>query len=53
MLLQFPSWTLSDVADQVSLGTQTETDRLHEGLQDTVTAYEMQNKFLNKEVLQQ
>ena len=44
--------TLSDVADQVSLGTQTETDRLHEGLQDTVTAYEMQNKFLNKEVLE-
>ena len=37
---------------QVSLGTQTETDRLQEGLQDTVTAYEMQNKFLNKEVLE-
>ena len=25
---------------------------MHEGLQDTVTAYEMQNKFLNKEVLE-
>ena len=36
----------------MSLGTQTETDRLQEGLQDTVTAYEMQNKFLNKEVLE-
>ena len=48
-----PFWTLlSDVAGQVSLGTQTETDRLQEGLQDTVTAYEMQNKFLNKEVLE-
>ena len=41
-----------DVSYQVSLGTQTETDRLQEGLQDTVTAYEMQNKFLNKEVLE-
>jgi len=38
--------------EKVSLGTQTETDRLQEGLQDTVTAYEMQNKFLNKEVLE-
>ena len=36
----------------MSLGTQTEADRLQEGLQDTVTAYEMQNKFLNKEVLE-
>ena len=25
---------------------------MQEGLQDTVTAYEMQNKFLNKEVLE-
>ena len=46
-------FTSSDlVVSQVSLGTQTETDRLQEGLQDTVTAYEMQNKFLNKEVLE-
>jgi len=38
--------------EKVTLGTQTEVDRLQEGLQDTVTAYEMQNKFLNKEVLE-
>ena len=51
--LDFVLFDSSDlVASQVSLGTQTETDRLQEGLQDTVTAYEMQNKFLNKEVLE-
>jgi len=38
--------------EKISLGTQTEPDRHQEGLQDTVTAYEMQNKFLNKEVLE-
>lgn len=36
----------------MSLGTQTDPDHRTEGLQDTVTAYEMQNKFLNKEVLE-
>ena len=52
-VLWSPSYLISDVVSvQVSLGTQTEPDRLQEGLQDTVTAYEMQNKFLNKEVLE-
>ena len=48
----FTTVVSQDVSYQVSLGTQTETDRLQEGLQDTVTAYEMQNKFLNREVLE-
>lgn len=38
--------------EKVAVGSQTEVDRLQEGLQDRVTAYEMQNKFLNKEVLE-
>ena len=38
--------------EKISLGTQTEADRQQEGLQDKVIAYDMQNKFLNKEVLE-
>jgi len=38
--------------EKVSVGTQTDADKQRESLQDTVTAYEMQNKFLNKEVLE-
>ncbi|XP_023328220.1 uncharacterized protein LOC111701257 [Eurytemora carolleeae] len=39
-------------SEKVSLGTQTDSDKEKEALQDTVTAYEMQNRFLNKEVLE-
>ena len=40
-----------DVASQASLDREA-SDRAREDLQDAVTAYEMQNKFLNKEVLE-
>ena len=30
------------------MGTQTESDKEKEQLEDTVTAFQMQNKFLNK-----
>ena len=36
----------------VDIAVQTDADKEKENLQDTVTAYEMQNKFLNKEVLE-
>ena len=37
---------------QVTVGCQTEPgEKVRESLQDTVTAFLMQNKFLNKEVL--
>lgn len=39
-------------AEKVSLGTQTDMDKSKETLEDTVMAYEMQNRFLNKEVLE-
>lgn len=39
-------------SEKVHVGTQTDVDKVKEALQDTVTAYEMQNKFLNKEVLE-
>jgi len=38
--------------EKVCVGTQSDLDKQKESLQDTVTAYEMQNKFLNKEVLE-
>ena len=34
--------------EKVPVGTQTEADREKEQLEDTVTAFQMQNKFLNK-----
>ena len=36
----------------ISSQTSDLVDKVKEDLQDTVTAYEMQNKFLNKEVLE-
>ncbi|XP_059091006.1 TBC1 domain family member 2B-like isoform X2 [Tigriopus californicus] len=36
----------------VDIGVQTDIDKERENLQDTVMAFEMQNKFLNKEVLE-
>ena len=38
--------------EYVDIAVQTDSDKEKENLQDTVTAYEMQNKFLNKEVLE-
>merc|ERR1712126_172402 len=38
--------------EKISLGTQTEPDKDKEHLEDMVTAFQMQNKFLNKEVLE-
>ena len=34
--------------EKVPIGTQTEVDKAKEQLEDTVTAFQMQNKFLNK-----
>ena len=34
--------------EKVPVGTQTEADKEKEMLEDTVTAFQMQNKFLNK-----
>ena len=34
--------------EKVPVGTQTEADKEKEQLEDTVTAFQMQNKFLNK-----
>ena len=34
--------------EKVPVGTQTESDKALEQLEDTVTAFQMQNKFLNK-----
>jgi len=39
-------------AEKVTVGTQSDVDKEKETLQDTVTAFLMQNKFLNKEVLE-
>ena len=39
-------------AEKVAVGTQCDSDKEKETLQDTVTAFLMQNKFLNKEVLE-
>merc|ERR1719483_461631 len=39
-------------AEKVTVGTQCDSDKEKETLQDTVTAFQMQNKFLNKEVLE-
>jgi len=47
-----PDGTTFYYAEKVSLGTQTDADKTKEALEDTVTAYEMQNRFLNKEVLE-
>ena len=38
--------------EKVTVGTQCDLDKEKETLQDTVTAFQMQNKFLNKEVLE-
>jgi len=38
--------------EKVTVGTQCDSDKEKETLQDTVTAFQMQNKFLNKEVLE-
>ena len=38
--------------EKVTVGCQTETERQKESLQDMVAAFLMQNKFLNKEVLE-
>ena len=39
-------------AETSSVGSQTDQEKQKESLQDTVTAFLMQNKFLNKEVLE-
>jgi len=39
-------------SEKVSVGSQTDIEKQRESLQDTVTAFLMQNKFLNKEVLE-
>jgi len=39
-------------SEKVSVGSQTDAEKQKESLQDTVTAFLMQNKFLNKEVLE-
>ena len=39
-------------SEKVSVGSQTDVEKQKESLQDTVTAFLMQNKFLNKEVLE-
>ena len=41
-----------DVGSQTNPGYMSPADKEKEALQDAVTAYEMQNKFLNKEVLE-
>lgn len=38
--------------EKVSVGCQTESEKQKESLQDMVSAFLMQNKFLNKEVLE-
>ena len=37
--------------EKVSVGTQTEQEKQKDTLQDTVTAFLMQNKFLNKQTI--
>ena len=38
----------STYVEKVAVGSQTDIDKDKEHLQDTVTAFQMQNKFLNK-----
>jgi len=42
----------STYVEKVAVGSQTDIDKDKEHLQDMVTAFQMQNKFLNKEVLE-
>ena len=46
------SFSYEGYVEKVGVGSQTDNDKEKENLEDMVMAFQMQNKFLNKEVLE-